>query len=87
MAKASSPLTTISSVRVRYGPRRIVITDGHEAEAEAAQSRRPPNPIGRWLLRMLGFRGEVVRAPTDHPGRSGPSHEHPVRHEHPTTGE
>jgi len=46
---------------VRYGPRGIPTTDGHEAEAEAAQLGISPNPLGLFILRVLGFRGEVGR--------------------------
>jgi hypothetical protein len=70
------------SGRLRYaGPRRIRVTDGHEAEAKAAQFRRPPNRIGLFFLRVLGFRGEVT-PPTGQGGRAGPSHQHSVNHEH-----
>jgi hypothetical protein len=71
---------------VRYTPRRIMVTDGHEAEAKAAQLRKPPNRIGLFLLRLLGSRGEVV-PPMGHGGHASPSHEHPVQHEHLAPGE
>ena len=35
------------------------LTDEHEAEAERQQKERPPGPIGRMIIRVLG-------------GRSGP---------------
>jgi hypothetical protein len=72
-------------VRVRYGPRRIRITDEHEAEAVAAQRRKPPNRFGLFCIRLLGWRGEVP-PPLGQPGHPGPPHHHPVHHEHPTTG-
>jgi len=78
------------SGRVRYagyGRRKILVTDGHEAEAKAAQLRKRPNRIGLFFLRVLGFRGEVDPPPTGRRGRSGPSHMHPVRDEHATSSE
>jgi hypothetical protein len=56
-------------------PRPIWFNDTHEAEAEEAQRRKPPNRFGAWILRRLGFRGEIGGVPhaqTRHP------HEHPV---------
>jgi hypothetical protein len=57
-------------------PRPIWFNDAHEAEARVAQLRKPPGRFGTWILRRLGFRGEIgERAPnaqTRHP------HEHPV---------
>jgi hypothetical protein len=71
------------SGRVRYaGPRRIRVTDGHEAEAKAAQLRKRPNRIGLFFLRVLGFRSEVP-PPTGPRAHARPSHEHPVHSEHP----
>ena len=66
---------------MRYaGLRNVVrVTDGHEAEAKAAQLRKPPNRIGLFFLRVLGFRGQVA-APRGRGGHAGPSHEHPVHH-------
>jgi hypothetical protein len=64
-----------------YGRRRILVTDGHEAQAKAAQRRKRPNRIGLLILRMLGYRGGVL-PPTDQ-GAHGPSHLHPVHYEHP----
>jgi hypothetical protein len=62
------------------------VTDGHEAEAKAAQLRKGPNRIGLFFLRVLGLQGEVT-PPTGHGGHTGPSHMHPVRHEHSAPGE
>lgn len=70
---------------MRRGPRRVVITDGHEAEAKAARLRKPPNPIGLFFIRLLGFRGEVPAAAAKRT-RAGPSHERPVRRKRPTAG-
>jgi hypothetical protein len=72
--------------RVRYGPRGIPVTDGHEAEAEAAQLRKRPNRLGLFFLRVLGFRGEVA-PPTSLGGHAGPSHQHPVPHDDSVSGE
>ena len=38
---------------------RVVVTDGHEAEAIAAQNKKGPSWIGELVLRLLGFRGQV----------------------------
>ena len=62
---------------------KIRVTDGHEAEAKAAQLRKRPNRIGLFLLKMLGFRGEVI-PPTAQRNHVGPSHEHPGNREHST---
>jgi hypothetical protein len=88
--RPSRKLATISRVsgRVRYagyGRRKILVTDGHEAEAKAAQLRRRPNRIGLFFVRLLGFRG-VIAPPPAQGGHAGPSHEHPVHHEHPIPG-
>ena len=72
------------SGRVRYagyGRRKILVTDGHEAEAKAEQARKRPNQIGLFFLRVLGFRGEVSPTPGQR-GHAGPSHMHPVHHDH-----
>jgi hypothetical protein len=57
-------------------PRKIWFSDAHEAEAKEAQRRKPPSRFGTWVLRWLGFSGEIgEREPpvqTRHP------HEHPV---------
>ena len=71
---------------MRSASRGILITDGHEAEAEAAQLRKRPNRIGLYFLRVLGFRGEVA-PPTAKSGHTGPSHKHPVHHEQSTSRE
>ena len=55
------------SGRVRYagyGRRKILVTDGHEAEAKAAQLRKRPDRIGPFFLRLLGFRDVVARFAT-----------------------
>jgi hypothetical protein len=77
------------SGRVRYagyGRRRIRVTDGHEAEAKAAQSRKPPNRIGLFCLRLLGLRKEVT-PPAGRKVHARPSHMHPVHHEHSAPSE
>jgi hypothetical protein len=70
--------------RARYANQahKIRVTDGHEAEAKAAQLRKRPNRIGLFFLRMLGLRGQVT-PPTGRGGHAGPSHEHRVHDEHP----
>jgi len=49
-------------VRVRYAGlrNRVRVTDGHEAEAKAAQLRKEPNRIGLALLRLLGYQGQIL---------------------------
>ena len=64
----------------------MLVTDGHEAEAEAAQLRKRPNRVGLFFLRVLGFRGQVA-PPTGEGGHAGPSHQHPVRHDDFAAGE
>jgi hypothetical protein len=32
---------------------------GHEAEAREAQLRKPPSRVGTWILRRLGYKGEI----------------------------
>ncbi|MGH8987212.1 MAG: hypothetical protein ACRDXC_01255 [Acidimicrobiales bacterium] len=67
------------SGRVRYAGLRnpVRVTDGHEAEAKAAQLRKPPSRIGLFFVRLLGFRGQVA-SPTTRGGHPGPSHERPL---------
>jgi hypothetical protein len=62
---------------VRSASRGILITDGDEAEAEAAQLRKRPNRIGLYFLRVLGFRGELAPS-TAKSGHTGSSHKRPV---------
>jgi len=69
----------------RYGRRRILVTDGHEAEARAAQLRKRPNRVGLFCLRVLGFRKEVT-PPTRQRVHARPSHMHRIRHEHSAPG-
>ena len=71
--------------RTRYANQahKIRVTDGHEAEAKAAQLRKRPNRIGLFLVKVLGFRGQVT-PPSGQRGHAGPSHEHPVHHRHTT---
>jgi hypothetical protein len=65
-------------VRVRYAPRRILITGEHEAEAKAELLRTRHSKIGRFLLRVLGW---PVSSSKDQLGPPRPSHQHPVRHD------
>ncbi len=37
----------------------VHITKGHEAEALAAQRREKPSRLGKAVLKLLGFKGEV----------------------------
>ena len=73
------------SGRARYANQahKIRVTDGHEAEAKAAQLRKRPSRIGLFFLKVLGFRGQVTSA-ADQRDHVGPSHEHPVHNEHST---
>jgi hypothetical protein len=55
------------------------VTGGHEAEAKEAERDRerekPPNRIGKWLLKRLGYSGktdaELYGESPDHPHHSG----------------
>jgi hypothetical protein len=80
---ARDEFSLVSQIRCRMSrswrartPRPIWFNDAHEAEAKEAQLRKPPSWLGTWILRRLGFRGEIgeraPHAPTRH------SHEHPV---------
>jgi hypothetical protein len=75
VALSSSVLAVSGRARYANQAHKIRVTDGHEAEAKAAQLRRRPNRIGIFLLKALGFRGEVT-PPTAQRGHVGPSHEH-----------
>jgi hypothetical protein len=57
-------------------PRAIWFNDAHEAEAREAQLRKPPNRFGAWVLRRLGFRGEI--------GKQPPHVQNQLPHEHPS---
>lgn len=72
--------------RMRYANQahKVPVTDGHETEAKRAQLLKPPNRLGLFVLRMLGFRGEVTPPAAGPEGHAGPSHHHPTGHEHPT---
>ena len=61
------------------------MTDGHEAEAKAAQLRKRPSRIGLFFLKMLGFQGEASPPPPGQRGHVGPSHERRVNHEQSST--
>jgi hypothetical protein len=61
---------------------KIRVTDGHEAEARAAQLRKRPNRVGLLVLRVLGFRSDVVPPPAQE-RHLGPAHEHSVHQERP----
>jgi hypothetical protein len=53
-------VATITIGRVEANPKgynfQVHVTDGHEAEAKAAQMKKKPNRIGLLLLAMLGYR-------------------------------
>jgi hypothetical protein len=61
----------------RGGPRGIWYSDEHEGEAKEAQQRKPPSRFGTWILRRLGYRGEIQQHLPQEQTR--PSHEHSVR--------
>ena len=61
--------------RVRRGPRSIIVTDGHEAEALAALRSTRHGRLGRFFLELVGW---PVARPMLHAGNPGPSHLHPV---------
>jgi hypothetical protein len=68
---------TIADVRVEAESNFPVhVTRGHEAEAREAQLRKPPSRFGTWILRRLGFRGEIQ--PHLPPAQTQPSHERSV---------
>lgn len=80
LSQAGPVPISIRSVRVRSASRGILISDGHEAEAKAAQLRKRPNRVGLFFLRVLGFRGKVA-PPTSQGGHAESPHQHPVHHE------
>jgi hypothetical protein len=61
----------------RGGPRGIWFSDEHEGEAREAQLRKPPSRFGTWILRRLGYKGEIKQHVSQEQTR--PSHEHSVR--------
>jgi len=76
------------SGRTRYANQahKVRVTDGHEAEAKAAQLRKRPSRIGIFLLKVLGFRGQVT-PPAGPGGHAGPSHKRAVHHDNSTPDE
>jgi hypothetical protein len=57
------------------------MTNLHEDRAKKEQLRRPPSRLGLWVLRRLGFRGQVnaKAPPSRHQPRRpsvGPPHKH-----------
>jgi hypothetical protein len=55
----------------------VHVTRGHETEAREAQLRKPPSRLGTWILRRLGYKGEIEQhAPQ---AQTPPSHERSVR--------
>lgn len=65
-----------------YTGRDYHVTGGHEAEAEAAERAKRPTKLGILVLRLLGYRGSIEKAPDVHP--ASPSHEHRHREEDTT---
>jgi hypothetical protein len=65
------------SSRVRRAARRIMVTDGHEAQAMAELRRRRHSRVGRFFLELVGW---PVAPSQEQVGHAGPSHQHPVRH-------
>jgi hypothetical protein len=60
----------------RSGRFPVWISDAHEAEAKEAQLRKPPSRLGTWVLRRLGFSGQIGgRKP---PAQAPHAHERPV---------
>src|ERR1700722_14127484 len=59
----------------RSGRHGVWISDAHEAEAKEAQLRKPPSRVGTWVLRHLGYKGEI--------GKRGPHAQIRHPHEHP----
>ncbi len=57
-------------------PRPIWFSDAHEAEAKEAHRRKPPSRFGTWVLRHLGYTGEIWERGPHGPTRH--SHERPV---------
>ena len=54
----------------------VHMTRGHEAEAREAQLRKPPSRVGTWILRRLGYKGEIKQyLPQE---QTGLSHERSV---------
>jgi hypothetical protein len=64
--------------RVRTAPRRIIITDEHEAEAKAELLRKHHSRIGLFFLRLVGW---PVARPVDRARYSTPPHQHAVHHD------
>jgi hypothetical protein len=66
--------------RWRSGHDGVWITNEHEAEAIKEQVRKPPSRLGVWVLRRLGYKGQIstqIPAPSPHP-----PHERSVRPQH-----
>jgi hypothetical protein len=61
-----------------YMGRNYHVTGEHEAEAKKAERAKKPSRIGLLVLRLLGYRGYVPRAPDVHEPAS--SHRPPHRH-------
>jgi hypothetical protein len=55
----------------------VHVTRGHEAEARDAQLHKPPTRFGAWILRRLGYKGEIKQYLPQEQAR--PSHERAIR--------
>jgi len=42
----------------------VTVTNGHEAEAKAAEMAKKPNRLGMYIVRLLGLKSD--RAPETH---------------------
>ena len=77
-----SPFTMNTISAVDHNPNAkpnfpVHVTKGHEAEAKWAQLRKPPSRFGTWVLRRLGYRGEIEEsAPL---AQTPPSHRRPLQ--------
>jgi len=68
--------------RWRSGHDGVWITNEHEAEAMKEQLRKPPSRLGVWVLRRLGYKGQISNQISFPPRHL--SHDRSVRppHEH-----
>jgi hypothetical protein len=43
----------------------VRVTDGHEAEARAAEMAKRPNRLGMFMVRLLGYKGNGAKGDAD----------------------